>query len=162
MVKLHLIKNIASRAELREAWKRTVRALAAEQYGMDPAALMIDADARGKPFLAGHPDFHFSVSHTAGLLVIAVADREVGVDAEKMRPVRRKIADRFFTPHECDCITSEESFFTVWTRKEAYLKYTGTGIRVPLASFDVMDGSLPVRIDSFVWEGYVISCCTAE
>jgi 4'-phosphopantetheinyl transferase len=162
MAKLHLIKSDASREELRRIWKKTVCRLAGEQYGADPAELVIEADAHEKPFLTEYPGFHFSVSHTRGLLVIAVSDREVGVDAEKLRPVRMKVADRFFTPHERGSITSQEDFFTVWTRKEAYLKYTGTGIRVPLDSFDVMDGSLPVRLDSFVWGEYVISACDPE
>ena len=48
-----------------------------------------------------------------------------------MRKCRREqIAGRYFTPDEQEYATAmgEAGFFQIWTRKEAYVKFTGEGI----------------------------------
>lgn len=78
----------------------------------------------GKPTLPAHPDLHFNHSHAGGLFAVAISrDGPVGIDIERVREVREKqsICERYrFDP---------ERFFEDWTRREAWVKARGTGIR---------------------------------
>ena len=85
---------------------------------------------------------HFSLSHSHGVMMAGFSDAEIGVDIEKVRPVRR---ERFAFVDAAD----ERDFFAKWTERESYLKYTGAGLkdfRAPIPRgahfehFDVFDG----------------------
>jgi len=79
-----------------------------------------------------------------GALAI-VRGREIGVDVEKIRPefAGEEIAERYFSSKEVDELRRlpderrAEGFFLCWTRKEAYVKALGEGLRLPLDSFSV-------------------------
>ena len=70
---------------------------------------------------------------------------EVGVDVEYVRPFSDEmgLADRFFTPCESaalrqlDAARRRETFFRLWTRKEAYLKAHGLGLSFGLERVEV-------------------------
>lgn len=88
-------------------------------------ALRIQRGPRGKPFLASHPDVHFSVSHSGDLAIVGVTRAgPVGVDVERIRPVpeAEHIARRWL--HGAD----PANFFDHWTRREAHLKALGIGL----------------------------------
>lgn len=97
----------------------------------------------GKPYLEGEEALYFNISHSGSYLVLALSDQEVGIDIEKPRKGRLKVADRFFHPEEIRHMKSlgeteaEDLFFFFWTVKEAYLKYTGQGLARSLSSFRV-------------------------
>ncbi len=87
----------------------------------------------GKPFLKDHPNIHFNLSHTEGIAVCVVADVPVGVDVERIRPIDRQVVDMVMSDDEQAEISlaedSDTAFYRLWTRKEAYLKLTGEGLR---------------------------------
>ena len=123
-------------------------------------------NAHGKPYAVGSEKF-FSVSHSGDCVAIAVDDREVGVDVEKLPDKEYlKIARRFYHPNELSYVENADdparAFTRVWTRKEAYLKQIGTGIATDLTAFDTTSGDLAERILSRNIEGYVLSVCTEE
>lgn len=130
----------------------------------------VEQEAFGKPYIPGRPDFHFNLSHSGHWVVIAYGDSPVGIDVQEIRTDAKKesIARRNFTPEEqaylfdAKADEQEKRFFQIWTAKESYLKYLGTGLRQPLDSFCVVpDGSaLGVRLTSTFWDGYVLSLCT--
>ena len=143
---------IAARAMLRHALAR--------ELGVPPAQLEFVYGGHGKPALAapfGDGGLRFNLSHSAGRALLAFAyGRELGVDLEKVRPVRfgAKIARRFFTEEEqraLDGLTAaawDEGFFRCWTRKEAFIKAVGDGLSYPLKSFSVPMG--PAAMDEDV------------
>lgn len=126
----------------------------------------------GKPFLSGHDDVFFSLSHSGCSVLCAVSDHEIGADVETVRSVDLKVARRFFCANEYHQITAQETenariemFFRYWTLKESFLKAIGVGLRLPLRDFEiVLNGGISVRqsIDSrsfFFREYDGVSCC---
>ena len=108
----------------------------------------IKKGSHGKPYFPG-TDIHFNISHSGDYKVLAIAETPVGVDIEKVRKADLRVAKRF-CENEYNYITqkdSEHRFFEIWTKKEAYLKYKGTGLSGGLDSFDVF--SLPEDLNSF-------------
>ena len=90
--------------------------------------------------------------------MVCFCDEPVGVDIEKIRDVNLKIKDRFFCTAEKENIKTNEDFFRIWTAKESYIKYLGTGLHTPLNSFDT--GSLDVNFLHLDFNGYHICVCT--
>ena len=95
------------------------------------------SDERGKPYLPGLPDIHFSLSRSHSMALYAVADGvAVGADIERIRPLPEyeQIAERFLpaSAHlallEAPEATREHEFFRAWTRQEAALKALGIGL----------------------------------
>lgn len=82
----------------------------------------------GQPVLLGGSAF-VSISHCGELVACAAADVPVGIDIERIRPVKPGLVDRVCTPEEKAYVgDSPERFFEVWTAKEAWFKMQGTGI----------------------------------
>jgi 4'-phosphopantetheinyl transferase len=127
--------------------RAVLRIVLASYTARSPESLSFDYSAEGKPALKNGPaDLRFNVSHTEGLAVLAlVREREIGVDAEKIRPQpdAQKLAKRFFSAREqlfLGKLSGDElqrAFFRCWTRKEAYIKAKGEGLSIPLHAFDV-------------------------
>ncbi len=126
-----------------------LRDLLARYSGRGPGDTEFVYGAQGKPALSdggtANP-VRFNLSHSHGLALIAVArEREIGVDVEKIRPDRAgdEIASRYFSAEEVEELRAlpteqrAEGFFLCWTRKEAYVKALGEGLRFPLDRFRV-------------------------
>lgn len=106
-------------------------ALLRERYGWTALPPM-ERTGNGKPFFPGHPQVHFSISHTAGAAAVAVSDVPVGVDIQHIQTPPRRLA--YLTGLE-----EPEAFFRSWTQWEARAKRTGT------ASWIWSGGSRPWR-----------------
>ena len=115
---------------------------------ISPAEWNFDQDIYGKPHISGPlrgvKRFHFNVSHTDGLVVVAISNcGPVGVDVENpSRPMDfLGLANRFFSAIEAEKIRNCESeklvseFFKTWTLKESYVKAIGKGLAHGLDSF---------------------------
>lgn len=131
----------------------------------------VERDDYGKPYVQGRPDFHFNLSHSGSWVVIAYGASPVGVDVERIRmdAGKENIARRHFTPEEQEYVFSAgeengERFFEIWTAKESYLKYLGTGLRRSLNSFSVVpDGTgLGVRFTGRRLGNSYLTVCTRQ
>lgn len=112
-----------------------------------PAQWQFSRNSWGRPVIATPTHsvgVEFSISHTRGLIAIAVAaSGSLGVDVEYT--VRRNrtlaIANRYFSSTEVEALqrlpaqAQRERFFDLWTLKEAYIKACGMGLAIPLRSF---------------------------
>jgi 4'-phosphopantetheinyl transferase len=95
-----------------------------------PEALRFAHTKLGKPRVEG--PFRFSMSHSGDVALYAIAQGEIGVDVEQVREGIDviHIAERFLPAEEVREIgDSLTAFFRLWTRREAYLKARGIGIR---------------------------------
>ena len=136
-----------------------VTQIASQKYNIPVCALKIAKGEKGKPFFENLTNFHFNVSHSGKIKVLAVSQNNVGIDVEKIREIPLKIAKKF-CQSERDYIAEADSlkrFFEIWTKKEAYLKYSGTGISGGLNSFDTLKPTVPLK--TFGFEEYLISVC---
>ena len=128
-------------------------------------------DENGRPYFADRT-CDFSITHTQNHVFCALTDGEdspsrVGIDAEDLdRPDLSNLdtlAARWFSQNEqkifCDS-PSKETFLRIWTRKEAYAKYTGEGLRA-LSKIDTTTLENEGRVCFFDYrEGtVVISVC---
>lgn len=114
---------------------------------ISPTAWQFTRNAHGRPavaetLLAAAPTFN--ISHTEGLIVIALAGAgELGVDVEDVsrRSRTQDVAERYFSQVEVrELLTLSEHeqrirFFDLWTLKEAWIKALGVGLAMPLDSF---------------------------
>lgn len=126
-----------------------LRKALAELAGVEPESVRLDEGGCGKPYLPGQPVegfLSFNLSHAGRQLLLAVAyGAEVGVDLEEVRQDLEfaPMARRYFSQREQEELFSLApgvqlaAFYRCWTRKEAYLKGTGTGFTQPSTCFDV-------------------------
>lgn len=116
------------------------RVVLAELTGATPAALGFDRTCRcgephGKPTTPGGPAF--SLTHAGDLVGVAVwPEGPIGLDVELVRelPDLPALTRHVGSPAELardelgGGATTALAFFVTWTRKEALLKLTGTGL----------------------------------
>lgn len=132
--------------------------LVLKKNGLDEPILR---SPNGKPYLASGA-LHFSVTHTDGLLAVAVSKQEVGIDAE--RPTTRRIdaLKSRLAPEEQD-----EDFYELWTAKEAYVKHLGGTLAALLPRLTYTQGNLfldgaPLKISlcHFTLRDVILCLCT--
>lgn len=113
-----------------------------------PKTLVFGTAHNGKPHLIGpshKPPLFFNLTHSADIILLAVAAAEVGVDVERIREniCWEDIAGHAFSRCEQRQLANAtperrpELFFNGWSRKEAFLKARGDGLSFPLDAFSV-------------------------
>ena len=147
--------------------RNVVKNIASDVLNIDPNDIIFLRQKYVKPYIKGYPDFNFNISHTENAIAIAISDYPVGVDVERIGETNYKIAERFFAQGEKQYLYSinestKQRFFEIWTKKEAYLKWTGEGLTRPLISFDVTDSTFKSQVHSIINNGFVISICTSS
>lgn len=87
----------------------------------------------GKPYFPQYPHLHINWSHSGSLVLCALSDSPVGVDVEWVRPRAATLPRYALTPEKTtpSSIRGEigPPFYGLWTKKEAWCKYTGQGLR---------------------------------
>ena len=82
----------------------------------------------GQPVLADSSAF-ISIAHCDDYVVCAVNDKPIGIDIERVKPVKPGMAEKVCTAEELAYVQNNDvRFFEVWTAKEACFKMLGTGI----------------------------------
>jgi 4'-phosphopantetheinyl transferase len=113
-----------------------LRTILAAYTDARPERLSVTSDALGKPRLADHPTLHFSLARSRGLALVAVANREVGVDVEAMRHRTDVLegATRALPPPAAARLAAlppaerPRAFYAAWTALEARVKCSGRGL----------------------------------
>lgn len=129
--------------------RATLRKLLAVRLDVQPKAVELAYGPNGKPSLAqrfAESKLRFNVSHSGDLVLYAFGrSGEIGIDVEKVRaiPEADAIAAKFFSRRENESYLALDpkdrpiGFFNCWTRKEAFIKAIGDGLRYPLHLFEV-------------------------
>jgi len=108
-------------------------ALAAETGAPAEGLRIMSPRPGGKPFLAGFDrmEIDFSVSHAESICLIGIRRSGcIGVDVERVDPLHPllRVSERLCGPHERLRAGDAAGVFSLWTRKEAWLKAEGLGL----------------------------------
>lgn len=133
----------------------------------------ISEGEHGKPYAEGG-GFYFNLSHSGDIAVCAVSDGEVGLDVQKIAPVKDGLLTRVCTQSELRYIRSAEegtecAFCRLWTVKESLIKQLGAGLSLSPARVEVTFGEhIRANIDGaecnvsfceYVLDGYRMTAC---
>lgn len=131
---------------LRFAARRGIlRRLLGWYTGLDPAEIIYQVNPFGKLSLIKQT-LAFNLSHSQDRIVFAFTlEKTVGVDIEQVRPLPHfsRMAEYWFSLEERASLSALppalqlESFYHIWTQKEAYLKARGEGLSLSLKDFSV-------------------------
>jgi phosphopantetheine--protein transferase-like protein len=89
----------------------------------------------GQPYLPSEPKLSVSLTHSVDLWACACSlTHDVGIDVQVRRPFNPKIFDRMCSEKELAELPDrgEDTFYKLWTIKEAALKCIGTGLQYPM------------------------------
>ncbi len=135
--------------------------------GLSEEGLRTDPD--GRPWLEGNPAF-VSLSHSGDYAACVIAKRPVGVDIQRIVPIRERTVRRFCTGEEWDSMAGRPDFMrrsvAHWTLKESYLKASGVSTAGAFAAGFQLDPDGSVQgPDGWEFalcdqvEGYLLAVC---
>ncbi len=94
----------------------------------------IEADENGKPYLSGS-NWFISLSHSGSAAACVIGETPVGIDIQKIKPVKAVLIKRVCNPAEQDYVLGGQTpetlvenpqiltrFYEIWTTKEALFK----------------------------------------
>jgi 4'-phosphopantetheinyl transferase len=137
-----------------------LRTVLGERLGLDRARIEFAYGEHGKPCLPDHTGLHFNLSHSAGMMALAISEgREVGIDVEAVREdlFAEGIARRYLPAQVATEIEGRpeadrsREFFSAWVRQEAYAKGRGAGLELEGQSPDPEDWTI---LDLDLGRGY--------
>lgn len=85
---------------------------------------------------------HFNITHSGDMVAIGIGKKELGLDAELLRPAKYDAAKKFFGVSPA----SDEEFYTLWTKAESFIKYRAGAILPDLRKITI-DG------DKIIYDG---------
>lgn len=131
--------------------------------GLRERDMTYGVEKNGKPYFENQKGIFFNASHSGKYSVCTFSEAVVGCDIEMLEKRNLRVAKRFFTENENKYIFETvgegvlgescvyhgdknddfekrqmERFVRVWTIKESYLKWLGTGLVRALDSFEVV------------------------
>lgn len=128
-------------------------------------------DESGRPFFSDRT-CDFSITHTQNHVFCALIDGEdasarIGIDAEDLdRPDLSNLdemAVRWFTENEQKAFLvspTKETFLRIWTRKEAYVKYTGEGFKsLPKIDTEILEQEESIHFFDYRVGTILIAVC---
>lgn len=103
--------------------------------GMPMKEMVFFYSQYGKPALQFQKPVYFNFSHSKDFILCGIdTEKELGVDTQIMEIPPFEIMKDYFHYEEYQAVIKadlkkrQEIFYKIWTRKEAYYKYVGTGL----------------------------------
>ena len=117
-----------------------------ELYPKNKSEISYFKNLYGKPYINVYPRIYFNISHSGNYVCCAMSDSEIGIDVEEIqKSMEFTTFKNLFTEDEWEQILNEENdshetFFSLWTLKESYIKKIGKGLSKDLNSFSILLG----------------------
>ena len=134
----------------------------------DGEKITIERNAHGKPYLPGHPQICFNISHSGEYAACAFASIPIGMDLQQHRRAAwERMAERYFSAEDQKRLAAVENaetlFFRIWTEEESYGKWRGTGLSGSLGT-EKKEGfcthfSLEKGYEGAVWAAEPVKIC---
>lgn len=156
------------KSERRELLKRALLAYGIKKEELSRAALC--RTDLGKPYFEGL-EIYFNISHSRDIWACLIGPDCCGLDVQYVKPCNyEKIARRFFSSSENMYIKEAglEGFFEIWTRREAFGKYTGEGFFGEFRDFTDEKGEPVSSLDTVVFREIEVGsdikciCCVSK
>lgn len=132
----------------------------------DKSAYFVDSN--GKPYST--TGLEFNLSHSDNMIILAVSENKIGCDIQKFSERNfERMAKFVFHKNEVDLLSfannKADTFFKLWTKKEAFLKLIGTGFTRNATNIDLSKDKYTENSKEyyfFHWKAddYYISICT--
>ncbi|MFA6843134.1 MAG: 4'-phosphopantetheinyl transferase superfamily protein [Bacilli bacterium] len=123
--------------------------------------VIIKKDNKGKPYLENIADIYFSISHRDFYITIAISNLNVGIDIETYHRYNSNISKRCFTLNEQSYIDkdkkTQDRFYEIWTKKEAFIKATNNYSLLLMNKFDVFDKEIINNFRMIKTHDYIVS-----
>lgn len=120
----------------------------------------------GKPYIKDNSTTFFNLSHTRDVILFSITDNyEVGVDIEGISSISKSLCEKVLHKDELAFFYSlpiekqQSFFFEIWTKKEAYSKYLGSGLRFELNTINTLEKKYDDLIFCSKYDKYIFSIC---
>lgn len=147
MYKLYIEKNISSEDLLTKVLK--------ENYQINNFNII--KNEFGKPYIK-NSNLFFSIGHDKDISIIAISNKEIGVDIEYLN-YNQHVINKYFFDNEKEIMNNsknkEYDFTKIWVKKEAYLKMKGTGLNYGQENID----TTKIKADIKEFEQFLIAVC---
>ena len=115
----------------------------------------------GKPYLVKGP--FFNISHSGKYVIMAIADKEVGVDIEENVEKDMSMLLKIFNEAEAKMVKEHADFYYLWCAKESLIKCIGSSISkikeipsLPLNGLKTFKGK-DYQCQTFIFDKHIIS-----
>lgn len=123
----------------------------------------------GKPSLKDY-DICFNISHSSNVVLCGTGTYAIGVDVQDYTEVSIDIGESVISDSERDFLGDKRAFSRLWTLKEAYGKFIGSGIIYDyrdtdfseIISSDEVQSCNELKIYSREFEKYAVSACCED
>ncbi|MCR5666534.1 MAG: 4'-phosphopantetheinyl transferase superfamily protein [Eubacterium sp.] len=103
-----------------------------------PFGVRLSCDSHKKPYLTDYPKIHFNFAHCKDGIIVSLSSTETGADIETITSYDYRHMLNLLSASEQNLLRhskqADTDFTAIWTLKEAYGKYRGTGIIYDLAA----------------------------
>lgn len=115
----------------------------------------------GKPYYQNGP--FFNISHSGNFVVMAISNKEIGIDIEENVEKNMSSLMRIFNEAEAKLIKEHADFYYLWCAKESLIKCIGTSINkireipsLPLNGLKTFKGK-DYQSQTLIYEKHIIS-----
>ena len=111
-------------------------------FFMDTTKIEYIYNEFGKPYIKDS-NLYFSLSHSNGVIALAVSKDELGIDIELIKDVKDNLALKVMNEAEYNIYKGLSKndkisyFYEVWTSKEAYVKKLGTALTLNPSNINI-------------------------
>lgn len=104
----------------------------AKLLGKAPNDLQFITTKYGKLYLTNEDNYYFNISHSGQYIILAISNHEIGIDIELGERILESevmaMSKNFCDENEQKLIAGNKNrFLKMWVKKEALMKYQGTG-----------------------------------